>query len=295
PPSRDRRRLTSDPSRVDGARRSKGRRWRRAGIPVRMALPRQMASHPRTRRCCPVAPRVAGATSAPPPRGRTGPVGLCIRRGRPALTARTARPRAPAMRHPMAVVAAVLVSLRLPTASGQEWPREPIPAPRIRDAVRAHDSGLAVWWTGHNGWLVKADGLLVGTDLATDDEARLYQSPITAEELAPLLDVAFITHGHGDHFHRKTARVLAEKGRCTFVMPANCVAEARRLGIPEGRITVAAPRRPFEVQGVRVSPLRAIHGNPRSAVHYDANLEDCGYLIEVRGTTFLQPGDSVLL
>ena len=199
------------------------------------------------------------------------------------------------MRRPMAVVTAVLVSLRLPTASGQEWPKEPIPAPRIRDAIRAHDSGLAVWWTGHNGWLIKSDGLLVGTDLATDDEARLYQSPITAEELAPLLDIAFVTHGHGDHFNRKTARVLAEKGRCTFVMPANCVAEARRLGIPEGRITVATPRRPFEVKGVRVSPLRAIHGNPKSAVHYDANLEDCGYLLELGGATFLQPGDSVLL
>ena len=110
-----------------------------------------------------------------------------------------------------------------------------------------------------------------------------------------MLDVAFITHKHGDHFNRKTARVLAEKGRCVFVMPANCVEEARRLGIPEGRITVATPRKPFELKGVKVSPLRAIHGNPKSAVYFDANLEDCGYLIELGGKTFLQPGDSVLL
>jgi L-ascorbate metabolism protein UlaG (beta-lactamase superfamily) len=189
----------------------------------------------------------------------------------------------------------VLLFSCLSIASGQEWPREPIPAPRIRDEVKAHDSGLAVWWTGHNGWLIKSDGLLIGTDLATEDEARLYRSPITAEELAPLLDMAFITHRHGDHFNRKTARVLAEKGQCTFVMPANCVGDARRLGIPEGRIKVAAPRQPFELKGVKVSPLRAIHGNPKSAVYFDANLEDCGYLIELGGRTFLQPGDSVLL
>jgi L-ascorbate metabolism protein UlaG (beta-lactamase superfamily) len=180
-------------------------------------------------------------------------------------------------------------------AMGQEWPREPILAPRIRDEVKAHGSGLAVWWTGHNGWLIKSDGLLISTDLATEDEARLYQSPITAEELAPLLDIAFITHGHGDHFNRKTARILAEKGRCIFVMPANCVADARRLGIPEGRVKVASPRQPFQLKGVRVSPLRAIHGNPKSAVYFDANLEDCGYLIELGGRTLLQPGDSVLL
>jgi L-ascorbate metabolism protein UlaG (beta-lactamase superfamily) len=189
----------------------------------------------------------------------------------------------------------VLLFSCLSIASGQEWPREQIPAPRIRDEVKVHDSGLAVWWTGHNGWLIKSDGLLIGTDLATEDEARVYRSPITAEELAPLLDIAFITHKHGDHFNRKTARVLAEKGNCAFVMPANCVEDARRLGIPEGRIKVATPRRPFELKGVKVSPLRAIHGNPKSAVYFDANLEDCGYLIELGGRTFLQPGDSVLL
>lgn len=199
------------------------------------------------------------------------------------------------MKRTIALASTVLLCSCLSIAFGQEWPREPIPSPRIRDEVKAHTSGLAVWWTGHNGWLIKSDGLLVGTDLATEDEARLYRSPITAEELAPLLDIAFVTHRHGDHFNRKTARILAERGRCTFVMPANCVEEARRLGIPDGRIKVASPRQPFELKGVKVSPVRAIHGNPKSAVYFDANMEDCGYLIELGGRTFLQPGDSVLL
>src|SRR4051794_31308953 len=160
------------------------------------------------------------------------------------------------MTQPSSLAAALLLSLWGPIASAQQWPKEPIPARRIRDEVKSHDSGLAVWWTGHNGWLIKSDGLLIGTDLATEDEARLYRSPISAEELAPLLDVAFITHKHGDHFNRKTARALAEKGRCTFIMPANCVDEARRLGIPESRIRVAAPRKPFELEGMKVSPVR---------------------------------------
>jgi L-ascorbate 6-phosphate lactonase len=199
------------------------------------------------------------------------------------------------MKYRKAVVAIVVVSISVTLAFGQEWPKEPIPAPRIRDEIKAHESGLAVWWTGHNGWLVKSDTLLIGTDLATDDEGRLHESPITAAELAPLLDLAFITHKHGDHFNRKTARVLAEKGTCIFVMPANCVEDARGLGIPERRIQVATPRQPLEVKGVKVSPLRAIHGNRRSAVYLDANLEDCGYLIRLGDKTFLQPGDSVLL
>jgi L-ascorbate metabolism protein UlaG (beta-lactamase superfamily) len=78
-------------------------------------------------------------------------------------------------------------------------------------------------------------------------------------------------------------------------MPANCFQDARRIGIPADRIKVATPRKAFEQDGVKVTPLRAIHGNGRFAVYFDANLEDCGYLIELGGKTFLQPGDSVLL
>jgi L-ascorbate metabolism protein UlaG (beta-lactamase superfamily) len=194
-----------------------------------------------------------------------------------------------------AVTASLLLNLLSPGASGQDWPREQIPARRIRDEIKAHRSGLAIWWTGHNGWLVKSDNLLIGTDLATEDTARLYQSPTSAEELAPMLDIAFVTHGHGDHFHRETCRILAEKGKCVFVLPLNCVQEAHRIGISADRIKVARPRQPFDQSGVKVTPLRAIHGNSKHAVYYDANLEDCGYLIEVGGKTFLQPGDSVLL
>jgi L-ascorbate 6-phosphate lactonase len=197
-------------------------------------------------------------------------------------------------RNAVAVTCLMFLSM-VSTAYSQEWPKEQIPAPRIVEEIKAHHAGIAVWWTGHNGWLVKSGELLIGTDLTTEDKARLYQSPISAEELAPLLDISFVTHGHGDHFNRPTSRILAEKGRCTFVMPANCVADARQIGIPEDRIQVAAPRKPFEVRGVKVSPVRALHGHLRSSVYFDANLDDCGYVIELGGKTFLQPGDSVLL
>jgi hypothetical protein len=50
-----------------------------------------------------------------------------------------------------AVVVVGLVCLAIPLASGQEWPKEQIPAPRIRNEIKAHKAGLAVWWTGHNG------------------------------------------------------------------------------------------------------------------------------------------------
>lgn len=170
------------------------------------------------------------------------------------------------------------------------------PPGRLIDEIKAHTSGLAVWWTGHNGWLIKYNDLLIGTDLALETEARAVPSPISAEELAGELDISFVSHEHGDHFERETSAILREKGRCIFVMPASCTDVAREeLYIPEDRIRVATPRMPFNLGEVRVEPVRAIHGNPKFAVYYDANLEDCGYVITIGGKRFLQMGDTVLL
>lgn len=170
------------------------------------------------------------------------------------------------------------------------------PVRRIIDEIKAHDKGVAVWWTGHNGWLIKYNDVLIGTDLALESDERSKESPISAKELADELDFSFISHEHGDHFGRETSKILSENGHCTFIMPANCTDIAtKELQIPKDRIKAATPRSPFTIGDLSVEPLRAIHGNPKFAVFYDANLEDCGYFITIGGKTFLQMGDSVLL
>lgn len=196
------------------------------------------------------------------------------------------------MRH--VIIAAMLFACLGPLspAAGQES----VPAPRLIDAIRAHTSGTAVWWTGHNGWLIKQDSILIGTDLVLENDDREHPAPVSAAEIAPLLDISFITHEHGDHFGRETSRILAERSDCMFVMPVNCVDIARReVGIPDERIRAATPRESFTLRGVQVTPMRAIHGNPKRAVFLEANLEDCGYFITLGDKTLLQPGDSVLL
>jgi L-ascorbate 6-phosphate lactonase len=167
---------------------------------------------------------------------------------------------------------------------------------RLIDEIRAHSEGLAVWWVGHNGWLIKSDNVLVGTDLPLETKAREVPSPVTAKELAGELDISFVTHEHSDHFERETSRILVEHGDCMFVMPASCLEAARNeVKIPEDRIVVAEPRTAFEVRGVPVQAVRAIHGNRNYAVYYEANLQDCGYVITLGGKRLLQMGDSVLL
>ena len=165
---------------------------------------------------------------------------------------------------------------------------------QLSKEINAHSKGITVWWAGHNSWLIKSGNLLISTDLWLENGTRFSPAPITAQELAKL-DVSFVTHAHDDHFNKYTSSILLEKSNCIFVMPESCLAKARELHIPENRIKVAKPREPFEIKGIKVNPVRAIHGNANFAIYYEANLQDCGYLITLDSTTFLQPGDSYLL
>ncbi|MBI5010602.1 MAG: MBL fold metallo-hydrolase [Bacteroidia bacterium] len=163
------------------------------------------------------------------------------------------------------------------------------------DQIKEHKTGTAVWWIGQGSWIIKSDDLVISTDLFLENRGRISPTPITPEDIVPLLDIAFITHGHGDHFEEYTTKILIKKSSCTFVLPESCLEAARKYGIPEERIVIAKPRESFEIKGIKVDPLRAIHGNSNFAIYYDANLQDCGYLFTIGGKRILQPGDTYLL
>ncbi len=164
------------------------------------------------------------------------------------------------------------------------------------DEMLSVREGVAFCWLGNAGWLIRAEGRLIAFDLDLDPGGiRLEPPPISAEELAPKLDVLFITHEHGDHFNAYTCRTLVEASECLFVVPANNVEKAREIGVPEARIYVARPGEPFDLPGIHVEPQRAFHGHEDFAVLASANMFDCGYLLTTGGKRILQPGDSVLL
>lgn len=173
-------------------------------------------------------------------------------------------------------------------------------AESLVNQLRNHQKGLTVCWVGNDGWLIQSDGLLIATDLDLEIGGKVQKPVITPAELADLLDVAFVTHHHGDHFNEPTLMGLAQGQRCTFVLPRTCLKRALELGIPEKRIVVPEPGTPFRVKGFLVEPLHAIHGNQdftvltREKDFIESIAHNCGYLFNLGGKRIFQPGDSVL-
>jgi L-ascorbate 6-phosphate lactonase len=170
----------------------------------------------------------------------------------------------------------------------------------VLDQIRSHHKGIAIWWMGNAGWLIKSDNLLIATDLTLDRDEKVQSPPVTAAEIAADLDVLFATHHHGDHCNPYTIRELVNKSRCIFVLPSPCVKELAGIKIPRDRLIVPEPLHPFVVKGLRVEPIHAIHGNQEFTVltrepdFVEKIAHNCGYVFETHGKRFLEPGDSVL-
>jgi len=185
-------------------------------------------------------------------------------------------------------------------AAAPAMPQASRSAAAILGEIRSHHQGLAVWWMGNSGWLIKSDNLLIGTDLDLEPGGKLAPPPLAAQDLAGELDLAFVTHHHGDHCNLPTIRVLAQGSRCTFVLPQPCLRQVAALAISKDRIVVPEPLQPFEIKGVRVEPVHAIHGNQdftvltREPGFVDAIAHNCGYVFNLNGKRFFEPGDSVL-
>ncbi|MFP6591056.1 MAG: hypothetical protein VCE12_11110, partial [Candidatus Latescibacterota bacterium] len=109
----------------------------------------------------------------------------------------------------------------------------------------APSDDLCLLWLGNLSWLLRQGGRLYAVDLDLDIDTRVQPSPIPTVELAPHLDVHFITHWHGDHFSSTTSALLAELSDCLFVLPADCVDKAHEIGIPNERIHIVRPDEPF--------------------------------------------------
>ncbi len=173
-------------------------------------------------------------------------------------------------------------------------------AAKLLEEIRAPYDGIALWWVGNAGWLIKSGDILIGIDLDLGNSGKIQPPPIDAATLAGELDIALVTHHHGDHCHSATLKTLAERGESRFVLPSKCLEQLEDASIQKDRLLVPKPGTPFEMLGIKIRPIHAIHGNQNFTVltrepdFIDSIANSCGYILELGGKTLFHPGDSVL-
>ena len=55
-------------------------------------------------------------------------------------------------------------------AGGTAQPQASRPSLALLEEIRSHRKGIAVWWVGNAGWLIKSGDLLIGNDLDLSPE-----------------------------------------------------------------------------------------------------------------------------
>ncbi|MFC2087137.1 MBL fold metallo-hydrolase [Bacteroidota bacterium] len=168
---------------------------------------------------------------------------------------------------------------------------------KLLQELMSVSEGMGICWLGNIGWLLYAENKLIAFDLDLLDDLRINPSPISLKAIASRLDVHFVTHEHDDHFNQATSEVLAQHSDCLFVIPEFCRPKAERIRIPDERIVIATPNEPFEIKGIDVHPIPAMHGHKKFTIVFRSphTYKGCGYKIRLAGKVIMQPGDSVLL
>lgn len=200
----------------------------------------------------------------------------------------------------LSVFATLIAGVFLGAGARAQQSNPPPPVPNVVESVRAHHQGMAAWWMGNAGWLVKSDETLISFDLELGLGQRVQPPIAVPDDLASEIDVAFVSHHHTDHCNPATIRALARGSRTIFVLPSTCVKILTNLTIPPERLVVPKPLVPFDVKGLHVEPIHALHGNQEFTVltrepdFLESMAANCGYVVTIGGKRLFHPGDSVL-
>ena len=131
-----------------------------------------------------------------------------------------------------------------------------------------------------------------GGQVLEDGHRLKIDLPVRSDEL-PRADAVLYTHTDDDHFGRRTAERLDRRLAPAFVGPPPVVAELRKLGVPDDRITTAHDDEAITIAAAEITVTPALH---------DWNAEDpfrrgdcCGYLVKTPDGTIWHPGDTRLI
>ena len=160
---------------------------------------------------------------------------------------------------------------------------------------------IAVWYLGQEGILIKNGDHYLAVDPYLSDYVdrnccqfvkwvRKYAPPISAEELAEIVDVVICTHSHFDHADPDTLSIIAQNNKdVIFVVPAPEKAQIASYGIDSARIIGARADERLSVESFDIIAVPSAH----EELHPDENgdYSELGYIIEAAGNRVFHAGD----
>ena len=176
----------------------------------------------------------------------------------------------------------------------------PIRTPADLEGIELAPGQAALWWLGQAGFALRAGGttLLLDPFLARHPE-RL-SPPAFAPEQATGVAAILCSHEHIDHFDAESLPALAAASpEARVVVPTPLVERVTALGILPDRVVGAQPDEPFELDGVTIHPLPAVHGvDVADAYSFGRELSGglyryLGFVVEAEGVRIYHAGDTL--
>ncbi len=176
----------------------------------------------------------------------------------------------------------------------------PIRTPADLEGIELAPGQAALWWLGQAGFALRAGGttLLLDPFLARHPE-RL-SPPAFAPEQATGVAAILCSHEHIDHFDAESLPALAAASpEARVVVPTPLVERVTALGILPDRVIGAQPDEPFELDGVTIHPLPAVHGvDVADAYSFGRELSGglyryLGFVVEAEGLRIYHAGDTL--
>ncbi len=165
-------------------------------------------------------------------------------------------------------------------------------------------SGLAIWWLGQSGYLIKSSRGLLAVDLYLSEHltrkyentskphVRMTRSPLRGEDLKGV-DLLLASHKHSDHLDPGTApAVLAASPAAALGLPEAIREHALSLGIANQRLIGMDSGSMCSSAGFRVRAIPSAHEefdrDERGRHPY------LGFIIESSGLRLYHSGDSLV-
>lgn len=126
--------------------------------------------------------------------------------------------------------------------------------------------GLAIYWLSQAGFVFKtpSDKIVYIDPYFSDVVERMFgfkrmmPCPISPEGVNA--DLIVCTHEHLDHMDIDALPEVAKNPRVRFAGPVECIKEFRKIGIPQERCTLLEEGKEIRLDGIRLNPVFADHG-----------------------------------